>query len=90
MNNLTKADREGIVSRVITTVETKHFDPKFPREQWRSEVERIRGSLIDGATTSQFESALSDLVREYGAKAVGLLTGDNSINGDAPIVVMTT
>jgi ATP-dependent RNA helicase HelY len=31
-----------------------------------------------------------DLVRAYGAEHVGLLTGDNSINGDAPIVVMTT
>ncbi len=31
-----------------------------------------------------------DLVRTYGAENVGLLTGDNSINGDAPIVVMTT
>ncbi|MDQ1431516.1 MAG: ATP-dependent helicase HelY, partial [Actinomycetota bacterium] len=32
----------------------------------------------------------SDLVRMYGADQVGLLTGDNSVNGDAPIVVMTT
>src|SRR3954453_9011994 len=32
----------------------------------------------------------SDLVRRYGADAVGLLTGDNTINGEAPIVVMTT
>ena len=31
-----------------------------------------------------------DLVELYGDDAVGLLTGDNSINGDAPIVVMTT
>ncbi len=31
-----------------------------------------------------------DLVRRYGAERVGLLTGDNSINGDAPAVVMTT
>ena len=31
-----------------------------------------------------------DLARMYGARDVGLLTGDNSINGDAPIVVMTT
>jgi ATP-dependent RNA helicase HelY len=31
-----------------------------------------------------------DLVRRHGADRVGLLTGDNSINGDAPIVVMTT
>ncbi|HEV2636615.1 MAG TPA: DEAD/DEAH box helicase [Actinocrinis sp.] len=32
----------------------------------------------------------SDLVKRHGADKVGLLTGDNSINGDAPIVVMTT
>ncbi len=31
-----------------------------------------------------------DLVRAYGPERVGLLTGDNSINGEAPIVVMTT
>ena len=32
----------------------------------------------------------TDLVRRHGAGRVGLLTGDNSINGDAPVVVMTT
>jgi ATP-dependent RNA helicase HelY len=31
-----------------------------------------------------------DFVRAYGADRVGLLTGDNAINGDAPVVVMTT
>ncbi|SCL26055.1 DEAD/DEAH box helicase [Micromonospora inyonensis] len=31
-----------------------------------------------------------DLVDRYGAAHVGLLTGDNAINGDAPVVVMTT
>ncbi|MGZ8593139.1 MAG: DEAD/DEAH box helicase, partial [Actinomycetota bacterium] len=31
-----------------------------------------------------------DLVGRYGAAKVGLLTGDNTINGEAPVVVMTT
>jgi ATP-dependent RNA helicase HelY len=31
-----------------------------------------------------------DFVARYGAGRVGLLTGDNSINGEAPVVVMTT
>ncbi|NUT35478.1 MAG: DEAD/DEAH box helicase [Hamadaea sp.] len=31
-----------------------------------------------------------DLVQVHGAAKVGLLTGDNAINGDAPVVVMTT
>src|ERR1022692_4626425 len=32
----------------------------------------------------------ADLVRRYSAAKVGLLTGDNSVNGEAPVVVMTT
>lgn len=32
----------------------------------------------------------NEFVEIFGEKYVGLLTGDNSINGDAPIVVMTT
>jgi ATP-dependent RNA helicase HelY len=32
----------------------------------------------------------ADLLRRYGPGKVGLLTGDNAINGEAPIVVMTT
>ncbi|MGQ0777135.1 MAG: DEAD/DEAH box helicase [Pseudonocardiales bacterium] len=32
----------------------------------------------------------ADLVARYGAGDVGLLTGDTSINGEAPVVVMTT
>lgn len=31
-----------------------------------------------------------DFVARYGPERVGLLTGDNTINGDAPVVVMTT
>ncbi|MDQ3575199.1 MAG: DEAD/DEAH box helicase, partial [Actinomycetota bacterium] len=32
----------------------------------------------------------ADLVRAHGGAQVGLLTGDNSVNAEAPIVVMTT
>jgi len=32
----------------------------------------------------------NDLVQRYGAERIGLLTGDQNLNGDAPIVVMTT
>ena len=32
----------------------------------------------------------NDLVARYGVTQVGLLTGDNSVNPDAPVVVMTT
>jgi ATP-dependent RNA helicase HelY len=32
----------------------------------------------------------NDLLKRYGSDSVGLLTGDNAVNGSAPIVVMTT
>src|ERR1700753_3858075 len=32
----------------------------------------------------------ADLVERYGPDQIGLLTGDNAVNADAPIVVMTT
>src|ERR687893_3005648 len=32
----------------------------------------------------------ADLVERYGPRSVGLLTGDNAVNGGAPVVVMTT
>src|SRR5665648_986812 len=32
----------------------------------------------------------ADLVRRHGVDQVGLLTGDSSVNGEAPVVVMTT
>lgn len=32
----------------------------------------------------------ADLVARYGADKVGLLTGDTTINGEAPVVIMTT
>ncbi|MVO90154.1 DEAD/DEAH box helicase [Streptomyces sp. p1417] len=32
----------------------------------------------------------NDLAKRYGADRVGLLTGDNSVNSEAPVVVMTT
>ena len=32
----------------------------------------------------------NDLVARYGEDQVGLLTGDNTVNGEAPVVVMTT
>src|SRR2546430_11074625 len=31
-----------------------------------------------------------DFVRQYGESTVGLVTGENTINDDAPVVVMTT
>ncbi len=60
---------------------------------------RVRGVLALATGRKAFYTtpikALSnqkyaDLVRRHGAENVGLLTGDSSVNGEAPVVVMTT
>lgn len=57
----------------------------------------IQKNLLEGKKTfytAPLKALSNDKVREfqkiYGAKNVGLLTGDRKINKDAPIVIMTT
>src|SRR5260370_1652991 len=71
MNALSKADRDRLVSNVIKTVQTKHFDPHFDNERWRSEVERRRCEIVEAASQRDFEFALSELVRSFGTPESG-------------------
>ncbi|MEA2544508.1 MAG: carboxyl-terminal processing protease [Acidobacteriaceae bacterium] len=71
MSDLTRTDRDAIVSKVIETVQTKHFDPHFEKERWKSAVEQQRSRIVDAADTSDFETALSDLVRSFGTPDAG-------------------
>lgn len=57
----------------------------------------IAGDRVDGRRSfytapikALSNQKYNDLIALHGNDAVGLLTGDNTINGDAPIVVMTT
>jgi ATP-dependent RNA helicase HelY len=56
------------------------------------EVARRRGrrSFYTAPIKALSNQKYRDLVDQYGEDTVGLLTGDNAINGDAPTVVMTT
>ena len=71
MSDLTRTDRDAIVSKAIETVQTKHFDPHFEKERWKSAVEQQRSRIVDAADTSDFETALSDLVRSFGTPDAG-------------------
>jgi len=71
MTGMTRIDREAIISRVLSTVEARHFDPQFDKDKWRSVVERERRSIMDAADSLAFESALSDLVRAFGTPDAG-------------------
>ena len=53
-------------------------------------AERRQGLLHDAAEGAVEPEVRRPRARATAPTAVGLLTGDNSINGDAPVVVMTT
>jgi len=71
MSDLSKTDREAVVSSVVKTVEMKHFDARFDKERWRSAVDRQRARFVEGATERDFETELSDLVRSFGTPDAG-------------------
>lgn len=68
---LGKNERQELINRVVSTVESKHFDPRFDKERWRTAVEEQRADLLDAPGTAAFESALSDLVRCFGTPDAG-------------------
>ena len=71
MTSIAKSDRDLVVSKVIETVESKHFDPQFDKERWRSAVGQQRGRIVDGMNLPDFEQALSELVRSFGTPDAG-------------------
>lgn len=71
MSNLSRTDRDAIVSNVIATVETKHFDPRFDRERWRSTVDHQRARIVEAPDEQDFATALSDIVRSFGTPDAG-------------------
>lgn len=71
MSDLSKTDRDAVVSSVVNTVETKHFDPKFDKEGWRGAIDRQRARFVEVGSERDFETALSDLVRSFGTPDAG-------------------
>jgi ATP-dependent RNA helicase HelY len=53
-------------------------------------LERGRKAFYTTPLKALSNQKFGDFLTRYGAGRVGLLTGDNSINGEAPVVVMTT
>ncbi len=53
-------------------------------------MERGRRAFYTTPLKALSNQKFADFRNAYGESRVGLLTGDNSLNGDAPIVVMTT
>jgi hypothetical protein len=63
---LGKSERNAIITKVITTVENKHFDPHFDAKRWRTAVEDRRAAILEASSVADFENGISDLVRSFG------------------------
>ncbi len=71
MTSISMPDRDAIVSKVIETVESKHFDPRFDKGRWRSTVGTERARIVDGVSVSAFAQTLDELVRSFGTPDAG-------------------
>jgi C-terminal processing protease CtpA/Prc len=66
VNHLSRAERDEIISKVIATVEGKHFDPHFEKDRWKTVAEERRVDILDAGGSAEFESSLSELIRCVG------------------------
>ena len=68
--------------------------PGAARRWWPSTRSSVRSTRAEGFYTTPLKALsnqkFGDLVAAYGPGSVGLLTGDTTLNGEAPVVVMTT
>ena len=69
--DLGQSERNAIITKVIPTVEKKHFDPHFDAKRWRAAVEDRRAAILNAGSTGDFENALNDLVRSFGTSDSG-------------------
>src|SRR5918993_1761734 len=65
-------------------------DLGFSLDPFQVEVSEGRKAFYTTPIKALSNQKYNDLVERYGPERVGLLTGDNAVNGDAPVVVMTT
>src|SRR5215471_18201243 len=72
MQELDKSARAAIIYKVVTTVERKHYDPKFDCERWRSAIEAQRVVLMEN-TVGEFQTSLDELVRTFGTPDSGFV-----------------
>ena len=78
--DLTKAQREALLSKIEATVSEKFFDPAFDDGKWQRIVARHREGIINAASTEAFEKAVAAMLHDLSPKTLGLLSKRTPIN----------
>ena len=71
MKQLGQTEREQILTKVIETVERKHYNPGFDRSGWRAAVDRQREALTRASKQAEFDGRLNALVNSFGTPDSG-------------------
>src|ERR1700675_3202849 len=78
--DLTKAQRNTILTKIETIVTEKYYDPEFDKAGWQTIVNQHRESILDAGTTEGFEKSVGDMLTQFSPKTLGLLSERTPIN----------
>jgi carboxyl-terminal processing protease len=77
--NLTKTQRETILTKIRAVVAQKYFDPSFDNAAWQTIVNKNRAAILDASSTPAFEAAIGKMLAELSRTSLGLLSDHTPI-----------
>ena len=77
--NLTKTQRETILTKIQALVAEKYFDPAFDNTAWQAIVNKNRAAILDASSTPAFEAAIGKMLAELSRTSLGLLSDHTPI-----------
>jgi carboxyl-terminal processing protease len=78
--DITKAQRNTILTKIEAVVSEKYFDPAFDNAAWHATVSRHRSTIVEAGNTVAFEKAVGAMLAELSPKTLGLLSDRTPIN----------
>jgi C-terminal processing protease CtpA/Prc len=78
--DLTKEQRESILTKIQTLVAERYYDPAFDNAAWQGIVARHRSPIVDAPSTLDFEKAIDSMLADMPHKALGLLAPQTPIS----------
>ena len=78
--DLSKKQREQILTKIERTVSEHYYSPSFDKAAWRGTVDRHRESITSASSPARFEEAVDMMLRELSPRSLGLLSKNTPIN----------
>ena len=78
--DLSTTQREGLLSKIETTVSEKFYDPKFDNGSWQRIVADHRQSIVTAPSTELFEKNVAEMLHALSPRSLGLLSKKTPIN----------